>query len=332
MSWSSLYREEDLQGIWEGQRFRREGLLTEDARRVEVEFPGVRSVEGGPDFRGARLRIGGRPVVGDVEIHLSPSGWRAHGHDRDGAYAGVALHVVLRRDPYGEAGAGPPLLVLEPYLCATLPVSVPEPAAPDRAALDRLGDEAFEERRRRLARGVEHAGPEETLYREILVALGYKRNQAAMAGLARLLPLRALPEGASAIEGALRGAAASLPAALWRLRGVRPANHPWRRLSGMARFLAAARGEGLARGLEARTDPGAMAAWLDPDGSGHIGADRAREIVLNVFLPFLGADAWRRAADGPPPGLPGRVRREIGGGADTLRRYLGALRHLKRRG
>jgi hypothetical protein len=71
----SLYTERDLQDLWERQRFRREGLLTEDAQAVVVDFPGFRSVEGGPDFQGAVLRIGGVRRSGDVELHLSPSGW-----------------------------------------------------------------------------------------------------------------------------------------------------------------------------------------------------------------------------------------------------------------
>ncbi len=330
MSFTSLYREADLQELWAAQRFRREGLLTEDAVPLEIESPGYRSFEGGPDFRGARLRLGGRPVVGDVEIHLSPSGWFAHGHHRDGAYAGVVLHVVLRRDAFQEPPRGLPLLVLEPYLGASLPAALPQ--EPDEAELDRLGEEAFAERRRRLERGVQRAGLEETLYREILVALGYKRNQAAMAELARRRPLATLPGGAAEIEAVLLEEASRMPREFWRLRGVRPANHPWRRLRGMALFLGAARGEGLARGLAARPGIDALSAWLDPGGAGLIGPARAREIVLNVFLPLLGGAAWKAAAEGRPPELPGPARREAGLRATTLRRYLGALRHLKRRG
>jgi hypothetical protein len=324
MTGRSLYREEDLQDLWEAQRFERRGLLTEDARAVEIGHPGLRSREGGPDFRGARLRLGGVDVVGDVELHLSPSGWAAHGHDRDGAYAGVVLHVVLRRDRFAEARSTIPVLVLEPYLLAT---ASPESGATED--LDRLGEESFQERRRRMERRRIREGDEEALYRELMVALGYKRNQAAMAELARRAPLAGLPAGAEAAEAALRAAAGGMPAELWRLRGVRPANHPWRRIRGAARFLASARREGLVRGLERRATPEAMAAWLEGEGGEGIGPARAREIAVNVFLPFLGEAAWRGAAGGPPPPLPGALRRGAEG-VDTLRRYFGALRRLKR--
>lgn len=326
----SLYTERDLQDLWEVQGFRRANLLTEDSRRVVVEFPGVRSGEGGPDFRGARLILGGQRRWGDVELHLVPSGWRAHGHGEDGAYAGVILHVVLRRDRFpGPAAGGVPVLVLEPYL---------HPAAPPARVeaggdLGVAGEEWFSERRARLRRALERAGADEVLYREILVALGYKHNKAAMAEVARRCPLGTLGGGAGEIEYRLRRTAEEMPVGMWRLRNVRPANHPWRRLAGMARFLAAAGEEGLARGLAARSGRlDDMIAWLDPDGSGLIGRGRAREIALNVFLPFLGEEAWVREAGGPPPPMPRAVRALAGDRVACVRDYFGALRLLRRGG
>ncbi len=324
----SLYTERDLQRIWGLQLFRRENLLTEDARRVVVEFPGVPAGAGGPDFKGARIVLGGRRMAGDVELHMVPSGWLAHGHGRDGAYAGVILHVVLRRDRFRRGPGAVPVLVLEPYL---------RPAAPPARLeadgdLDAAGEEWFAERRARMARALERSGADAVLYREIMVALGYSINKAAMAELARRCPLGELPAGdAAAIEGRLREAASAVPAAMWRLRGVRPANHPWKRLAGMARFLAASRGEGLAAGLAARAaSVEAMVAWLDPDGTGLIGRDRALEIALNVFIPFLGREAWERFATMRPPAPPGPIRRLLGSRVDSVRRYFGALRLLRR--
>lgn len=325
----SLYSERDLQELWACQRFRREGLLTEDARRVDVEFPGLRGVEGGPDFRGARIRIDGVLRTGDVELHLTPSGWAAHGHDRDGAYAGVILHVVLRRDPFREPRGGPaPILVLEPYLSAAAPPR-PLEAAGD---LDALGEAWFEARRARLLRAVERRGADEMLHREILVALGYKQNQAAMAELARACPWASVAgRPAGEAEALYRAAARALPAELWRLRSVRPANRPGRRLSGLARWAASVGPAGPAAWLAAapELDARARAARLDPDGTGQIGPARALEIVLNVFVPYQGEAAWRAAAAGPAPALPGAVRRWLPGRADTVRRYFGALRLLR---
>lgn len=353
----SLYTEKDLQHLWERQFFRSDRLLTEDARRVVVEFPGIRSGEGGPDFRAARILLDGARKSGDVELHLTPSGWRRHGHDRDGAYAGVILHVVLRRDPFQETPKGLPILVLEPYLGP-----IPEETKGDeeireiegtkkeefsehlsislissspyvsisQAPLDVLGEQWFAERRGRMERARARSSADEVLYREILVALGYKHNKAPMAELARRCPLHSLPVDAGDIEARLRRETERMPREMWRLRNVRPANHPWRRLSGMARFLAAAREEGLARGLSARRSVEEMAAWLDPDGTGHIGPGRAREVVFNVFVPFLGEAAWRRVADLPPPESPGAVGRLLGTEVTTVRKYFGAILRIKR--
>jgi len=260
-----------------------------------------------------------------VELHLTPSGWRAHGHRRDGAYASVILHVVLRRDPFLEPPRDLPLLVLEPYLHG----AVAPAAGGTPEDLDALGEEWFAERRARMERALERSPGDDVLYREILVALGYKHNKAAMAELARRCPLASLEGDAPAVERRLRAGAGSLPRALWRLRNVRPANHPWRRLAEMARFLASARAGGLARGLASRTTLPAMTAWL---GAAGIGGARAAEIALNVFVPFLGPDAWRRIADGPPPpAVPGLVTRETSGPVTSVRRYFGALRSLKQR-
>jgi hypothetical protein len=179
-----------------------------------------------------------------------------------------------------------------------------------------------------MERALERSAPDDVLYREILVALGYKHNKAAMAEVARRCPLSSLEGDAPSVERRLRAAAEALPRAMWRLRNVRPANHPWRRLAGMARFLSATREEGLARGMAARPTVAAMTAWIAHDG---IGEGRAAEIALNVFIPFLGRAAWERAAGGPPPAsMPGLVERH-GSAVSTVRRYFGALRSLKRR-
>ena len=192
-----------------------------------------------------------------------------------------------------------------------------------------LGEAWFAERRGRFERALEREPADEVLYREILVALGYKLNKAPMAEVARRCPLHQLRGGVSEIHARLRAAAEDLPRHLWRLHRGRPANHPWRRLEGMARFLAAAAHEGLARGLRSRRSLEEMTAWLDPDGTGAIGPDRAMVIALNVFVPYLGREAWNGVAEREPPPLPGAARRRAGGEASTVRRYFGALRLLK---
>jgi Protein of unknown function (DUF2851) len=84
-----------VQAIWQHQRLRRGELKTAAGKSVRVIHPGFANLEGGPDFRGAVLQIGGdAPCCGDVEIDLRTAGWRAHGHDRNPNFQNVLLHVV----------------------------------------------------------------------------------------------------------------------------------------------------------------------------------------------------------------------------------------------
>src|SRR5215470_3468568 len=108
-----------LQAIWQHQRLLREQLKTVDGQPVRVLHPGFRSVEGGPDFRGAVIQFGEeRPQNGDVEVDIRSSGWRSHGHDRNKAFEKVILHVIWDGDR--QNSGSPPLLSLCDALDAPL--------------------------------------------------------------------------------------------------------------------------------------------------------------------------------------------------------------------
>jgi len=92
----------------------------------------------------------------------------------------------------------------------------------------------------------------------------------------------------------------------WHLFRVRPENHPARRLTGAAHLLARFRDEGLLEGVlrlveESRSDIGRLEAgfMVGAAGCSHgseralIGQGRAREIAVNIALPF--ALAWAEA-------------------------------------
>ena len=58
-----------LQSIWQHQRLQRDQLKTAGGQTVRVLHPGFISVEGGPDFRGAVLQLGGEPpLTGDEQV------------------------------------------------------------------------------------------------------------------------------------------------------------------------------------------------------------------------------------------------------------------------
>ncbi len=200
-----------LQTIWQHQRLLREQLKTLDGQPVHILHPGFRSVEGGPDFRGAIAQIGDAPPLsGDIEVDLRSSGWRAHGHDRNPAFQNVILHVVWECEK--PAPATPPTLNLRHALdsplgelslwlggeaAQTLPEqlrgeccaplrAVPPPHLDDllhQAAHVRLQSKAaqFQARARRV-------GWEQALWEGLFKALGYKHNVWPMQRLAELRP------------------------------------------------------------------------------------------------------------------------------------------------
>jgi hypothetical protein len=96
-----------------------------------------------------------------------------------------------------------------------------------------------------------------------------------------------------------------LSLSLWHLFRVRPENHPARRITGAAHLLACFMDEGLLEGVlrlvaESRCDIGRLEAGFIVAGEGRapgrralIGQGRAREIVVNIALPF--AFAWAEA-------------------------------------
>lgn len=278
----------------------------EDGRRLRLRFPGVPAPGYGPDARDAVIELDGAELCGDVELHLRASGWRAHGHYDDPAYARVVLHVVEENDgaalvtPHAGGRAIPlavapapstlPLPGFSPPCAATAARSSPGPA------LERLGLERLRAKTSRAANWAAARGPAPVLYALALETLAGRRNREPFAEVARRLPLPALLEAAPAgpseertvaFAAALREAARDLP--LVR-HGGRPAAAPERRLDALG-------------ALAARLWPGRDPAW--PDSLAEpasipralrvpgIGASAALELAVNAVLPVaLGARLW----------------------------------------
>lgn len=98
--------EQLLHYVWKHKLFPLGELATTDGQPVEVLDPGMHNADAGPDFFNAKVKIGGTLWVGNVEIHLRASDWYAHGHDRDGHYDSVALHVVGCADAEAVTSVG----------------------------------------------------------------------------------------------------------------------------------------------------------------------------------------------------------------------------------
>lgn len=88
--------ERHVQAIWYDAALRPRRLFTRRGTEVNVVTPGEWNLGVGPDFRNAVLEVGRerRRIVGDVEIHLSPSDWDFHRHGADPRYRNVIAHVT----------------------------------------------------------------------------------------------------------------------------------------------------------------------------------------------------------------------------------------------
>ena len=373
-----------LQTIWQYQRLRRDQLRTLDGQTVRVLHPGFGNVEGGPDFRNALVQFGeDKPRSGDVEIDLRPSGWRAHGHDRNRAFQNVILHVVWETDR--SAAGDLPILPLYQSLDASLaelslwledePVQALPAAFQGKcsAPLRELSDSRLKElldaaaQTRLQAKAAQfqararHAGWEQALWEGLFRALGYKHNvwpmqclaetrrrwqrgadsvftlQVRLLGIAGLLPAD-LSRPTNEVSLYIRRAwdcwwrerdefeDCVLPRTAWRRHGLRPANHPQRRLALAAHWLVADNliprlerwcGDDLKENqllpslteiLQVARDEFWSWRWtLRSRRFGKsqplLGEKRATDLAVNVILPWL----WTRAHEGRKT----RLQREI---------------------
>lgn len=248
-----------VQKIWLRQDFDAVAARLLDGRSLTIHRAGSWNLMAGPDFRGARLSLDGREIVGDVEVHFHASDWRAHGHDVDPAYDGVVLHVVMFAPLDAQAvarsrrGESLPTLVLLPLLHRSLEEYASDDALENLTARDtaeRLAELSVlppkELRERLLVRArrrweqktgyarlrIAKLGSTEAAHHTALEVLGYRHNRAAMLSVAARHPLSEWgkeiePDGIYAEHQDV-----------WQTQGVRPANHPRRRLHQYAAWTA----------------------------------------------------------------------------------------------
>lgn len=195
--------------------------------------------------------------------------------------------------------------------------------------IESAGEERFRQKTLRMAWLIQRRGEAQALYEETAAALGYKHNKAPFRSLAQKLPLEALePYGADWKKNysVLLGISGLLPQqpaccwpetakkelrslwdlwwreqhkwddvdpllpADWRLAGVRPLNHPVRRLCALAQWTAF----GFFQTSRTAVSAGFKKCfWTEHAGwSGKekpaelIGPDRLHAIELNVLIPY----------------------------------------------
>ncbi len=113
-----------LRQIWKHQQFDTSKLFTADREPIEIFSAGTFNSDGGPDFRNARIRIGGIAYRGDVELHQNNDEWTQHTHQLDAKYNSVVLHVVFRKNTSvvptkTKSKRNIPVLILEQYLTSS---------------------------------------------------------------------------------------------------------------------------------------------------------------------------------------------------------------------
>ena len=115
------FTESMLRSVWANRELTKFKLTTEDKKQIEILNPGTLNEDGGPDFKEAMLRIGGKILKGDVELHRRNKEWYEHKHHQDVKYNSVILHVVFSNDlknnfPVTESGRIIPVLILDRFL------------------------------------------------------------------------------------------------------------------------------------------------------------------------------------------------------------------------
>jgi len=286
-----------------------------------------------------------------VELHVRSSDFRRHGHHRDAAYDGLALHLVFRQDEDRDTelacGRRVPVVALGDWadgrareIRAWLerPAAWEEPcrsavarlgAETAGAALDRLGDMRFRAKTAAYAKRLRLVDADQALWEGILEALAYGGERGLLLAVAARAPWPALEAGlrkAPAKERAALAEAALFEAMEVERNGqreggrlaaaVRPRNRPEARVQGAAALAARFARQGLwesLRALVAGGEHGRLAAALTVPGS--IGHSRALEIAANAVLPCAAAAGLGAQAEAIYRRLPLPAR-------------YGAVRHL----
>jgi hypothetical protein len=214
--------------------------------------------------------------------------------------------------------------------------------------LDAAGHERLRRKTMRLAARIEEVGVEQCVYEETLVAFGYKHNKLPFRALAMRVPLAEWRDRASgdpqAAQAILLGVSRLLPERIaprwdeetrahvrrlwdlwfrhrerwegrlmepgaWRLAGLRPANHPARRIAaasslfieqgdGLLRFTEFASASHALRMIETAMSAARDAYWDRRLGWGGrvlrepvalVGQERARLFITNAAIPLLAA-------------------------------------------
>lgn len=184
--------------------------------------------------------------------------------------------------------------------------------------LNSLGEERLKQKKTRMENLLKIANADEALYRELMLALGYKNNKVQFLELAMILPYSEIRKlnAQEMIEKALLYRAGFLESkeglpedfdfslkmekSVWQYRGTRPANYPERRIEDVSRLLFYSLGSGLwnlfekkimenySEKVDKKTAMSFSRAIIQIfTATKAVGETRAMEICFNIILPFF---------------------------------------------
>jgi len=182
-----------------------------------------------------------------------------------------------------------------------------------RAFLDQLGEKRLLIKKQRMKNLLKIAQPDEALYREIMLSLGYRKNKIQFQELAMILPYseicklqdQEIIEKALLYRGGLINSKSGLPKDFdtslkmkknaWKYQGVRPPNFPERRIKSISGFFSESCKNGIyeffkqkiqenfTSSVDNRIAPQIVNKIVSFKG---IGQARGLEILFNILLPF----------------------------------------------
>ncbi len=157
-----------------------------DGGAVEIIHPGEWNREPGPDFVGARVRVDGVEVCGDIEMDGEDLDWERHGHVSNPAFDEVVLHVFFKA---GARRYHTRTSRNRAVIQVVLPPSAPgkrggggasRPCGTDPEAASRLIEAGahfrMARKRERWLRAVALHGLSGALFQSLASGMGYKNN------------------------------------------------------------------------------------------------------------------------------------------------------------
>jgi len=176
--------------------------------------------------------------------------------------------------------------------------------------LNHLGEKWLELKTQRMQNLLKVAPPDEALYREIMLSLGYPKNKVNFLELALILPYSEVKKlkNKELIEKALLYRAGftddrdglpegfdfslKMDKSVWEYKGIRPANFPEKRIKGITKLLEKSIEKDLVNlflekvgsQIKNKNLNSALRNIMDFKG---IGQQRKEEMFFNIIMPFL---------------------------------------------